>query len=79
MKDEHRSPPRDSWRRHPEARSDNSVGLPTARRNYALAIVIALIVFVLLIAMRVLWGDFAPRHTLPPAALQDETNPPASN
>ncbi len=78
-KDKYRSLPRDSWRRHPEAWSENGEKLPAPRRNYTLAIAIALTVFVLLIGMRVLWGDFAPRHTLPPAALQEETNPPPAN
>jgi hypothetical protein len=35
------------------------------RRNYAIAIALALIVFALLLAARVFWGNFAPPRTLP--------------
>jgi hypothetical protein len=51
------------------------------RRNYALAITIALVVFALLIGMRVLWGGLGSRQSAPslPQAETTQGAPVQSN
>jgi len=66
--------------REAQAGQQSADGPKTPRRNYALAIVMALLVFALLIGVRVLWGGLGSRHpSLPPATTQEPPAPAQSN
>ncbi len=75
------TPSREAPRGFPSASRRGSEGLPAPRRNYALAIVIALVVFAVLFGVRVFWG-MGDRHPTPsellpqaPAGQQTPTPP----
>ncbi len=69
-------PPREAPRRNGSGRPDDH-GPPPPRRNYPLAIILALIVFALLIGVRVLSGGMNPRHIGLGGALEG-TPPPSA-
>ncbi len=66
------APPRE----HQERTGDEEAE-PAARppRNYMLALILALIVFVILISVRVLWDGMEPRRAPPGALVPEQTTP----
>jgi hypothetical protein len=68
-------PPRREVNEPPAVRRPETP-LPRSGRNYALAVIIALIVFLLLVGVRVFWGDMGARRA--PATLEETATPPAA-
>ncbi len=55
----------------------SQIGLPRARRSYALPILIALITFVIVISARLYWGGLERGHAMLPAQPETSSTPAA--
>ena len=70
------APPREAHEERIRRAHDEVEIPPQPRRNYMLALILALIVFAILLGVRVLWDGMGARHG-PAALLQEETTPQA--